>query len=97
MEFQAYHAPFGILAALDRPERGVVLICDALVSLAPPENSKELAGIAQTPEGDVSCSAWTVRRGTAHPFPSPGGEPIEGQRGGDAVNGNQIITVFPFF
>ena len=93
-----YHAPFGVFSALDRPERGVVLICDALVSLAPPEDSKEeLEGMPQAPEGDISCSAWTVRRGSAHSFPSPGSKTIEGEGVGDAVKGNLIFTAFAFF
>ena len=56
---------------------------------------KEALTVENTPEGRLPTSSWTVRGGATNPLISPGGEAIEGQRVGDAVDGNQI-TSFTF-
>ena len=50
--------------------------------------------LSVSPEGNVSWSAWTVRRRTTHSFSSPGGETVKGERVGNAVNGNQNLLSF---
>ena len=45
LEFEAYQFLFSKLSALGGPERGVVLIYDAVVSLAPPNNGRKARGI----------------------------------------------------
>ena len=45
LEFEAYQFLFSKFSALGGPERGVVLIYDAVVSLAPPNNGRKARGI----------------------------------------------------